>query len=271
MTLDDITHPISKGRAVIARMETDDRGTRSPSVTVITVVRNARAQLERTLRSVAGQSHPHLEYIVVDGGSTDGTPDMIREYGQHVDYWVSEPDRGISDAFNKGIRASSNTYILLLNAGDTFLHDHALRNAAADLTWPIVAFEAVNAVDRGIGCAHYRPRSPRMLARLPHQATFVRRDIYTRYGGYSLDFSVRMDYEFFARVVSSLEPKLVHRPLVRFDETGISSSLKYKYQFEREGYLVEQRYFPGAPGRIGKRLLLPGFWLLSHLVTQERV
>ncbi len=245
--------------------------THGPSVTVITVVRNARAQLERTLRSVAGQSYPRLEYVVIDGGSTDGTPDVIRKYGRHIDHRVSEPDRGISDAFNKGIRASSNTYLLLLNAGDTFLHNHALRDAAEELTWPIVAFEAVNAAGRGIGRAHYRPRSPRTLARLPHQATFVRRDVYARYGGYSLDFSVRMDYEFFARVVSSLEPKLVCRPLVRFDETGISSSLKHKYQFEREGHLVERRHFPGSSGRphrIGKQLLLPGLWLLSRLATQ---
>ena len=93
-----------------------------PLITVVTVVRNGAAQLEETLRSVFAQGYSNLAYIIIDGGSTDGTLEIIRRYADRLTFWVSEPDRGIYDAMNKGWAvARDEGYLLFLGAGDRLL------------------------------------------------------------------------------------------------------------------------------------------------------
>ena len=104
---------------------------RKPLVSVITVCRNAATTVERTVRSVLAQSYKPLEYIIVDGGSTDGTLDIIRRNRRKIARIVSEPDRGISDAFNKGIRLSRGAYVHLLNADDWMEPDTISRGVEA--------------------------------------------------------------------------------------------------------------------------------------------
>src|SRR5688500_4225135 len=91
-----------------------------PRISVITVCKNAQAGIERTLRSVAQQDYPALEYIVVDGASTDASVSIIERHRERIDRFASEPDRGIAHAFNKGIAASTGRWLLMLNAGDAF-------------------------------------------------------------------------------------------------------------------------------------------------------
>jgi putative colanic acid biosynthesis glycosyltransferase len=94
-----------------------------PLISVVTVVRNGRDSIERTIQSVFKQSYPNLEYIVIDGGSTDGTVDIIRQYADRISYWTSEPDRGIYDAMNKALDHVHGEGHLFLNAGDHFVGD----------------------------------------------------------------------------------------------------------------------------------------------------
>ncbi len=89
-----------------------------PLITVITVVYNGAEHLEQTIKSVIEQSYPNIEYIVIDGGSTDGTLDIVKRYEEFIDYWVSEPDEGIYDAMNKGLKLATGDYIMFLNADD---------------------------------------------------------------------------------------------------------------------------------------------------------
>lgn len=100
-------------------------------VSVITVTFNAADNLERTLRSVAGQHYDSMELIVVDGKSTDGTLDIIHRYAGNITKWVSEPDKGIYDAMNKGVRMASGEWIIFMNAGDTFAADDVLQRIFA--------------------------------------------------------------------------------------------------------------------------------------------
>lgn len=89
-----------------------------PQISIITVVYNGKELLEKTINSIVSQSSSNYEYLIIDGGSTDGTLDIIKKYSDKINYWISEKDKGIYDAMNKGIEAAKGEYILFLNAGD---------------------------------------------------------------------------------------------------------------------------------------------------------
>lgn len=93
-------------------------------LSVITVVYNGEAFLEDTIKSIINQTYENIEYIVIDGASTDGTLNIIKKYEDKIDYWVSESDLGIYDAMNKGIDVASGEFINFLNAGDRFVDEH---------------------------------------------------------------------------------------------------------------------------------------------------
>ena len=89
-----------------------------PKVSVITVVYNAVELLERTIRNIRSQTYPNIEFIIIDGGSTDGTLDIINNYADLISYWISEPDKGLYDAMNKGLKAATGDFVWFINAGD---------------------------------------------------------------------------------------------------------------------------------------------------------
>ena len=93
---------------------------KKPLISIITVVYNDKIKLEETILSVIGQTYDNVEFIIIDGSSTDGTINIIKKYEDKIDYWVSEKDSGIFDAMNKGILASKGDYINFMNAGDFF-------------------------------------------------------------------------------------------------------------------------------------------------------
>lgn len=97
-----------------------------PKVSVITVVYNDAGHIEKTLRSVLAQTYPNIEYIVVDGGSTDGTVNIIKRYESRISHWLSEPDEGIYDAMNRGLFIASGTWLIFMNSGDVFYSDSTL-------------------------------------------------------------------------------------------------------------------------------------------------
>ncbi len=97
-------------------------------ISVVTVCYNAVDCIEETMLSVLDQTYPNIEYIVIDGGSSDGTADIIRKYADRLSYWVSEPDKGIYDAMNKGIVAATGDYINFMNAGDRFASNGAVES-----------------------------------------------------------------------------------------------------------------------------------------------
>jgi glycosyltransferase involved in cell wall biosynthesis len=105
----------------------EERGERFPSVAVVTVCLNARNDIEKTIRSVTGQRYPSLEYLILDGGSTDGTVDVIRQYESELAYWTSSPDDGVYPAMQKSLHRVKSEWVLFMNAGDFFLSPNALR------------------------------------------------------------------------------------------------------------------------------------------------
>ncbi len=110
-------------------------------VSIITITYNAEAYLERTIKSIIGQHSRDREYLVIDGGSTDGTLRIIEQYRQHIDYLVSEPDKGLYDAMNKGLQAATGDYVWFMNAGDEIYDESVLEKViakarqGADVIW----------------------------------------------------------------------------------------------------------------------------------------
>ena len=176
-------------------------------VTVITVVRNSVITLPRTIDSIRAQSYPHVEYIVIDGGSTDGTLDILRQRSAGIELWLSEPDRGISDAFNKGIALASGEFIALVNADDWLEPDH-ISLSVESLTRTGAAFSFADLIvhdDTGaplyksVGDERYALRLHHAMPALNHPSIVCRRDVYAQHGLYDLSYKIAMDYEWLLR------------------------------------------------------------------------
>lgn len=231
-----------------------------PRITVVTICKNAVDGIERTLHSVAGQDYPALEYVVVDGASSDGTRAVIDRYRGHIDRFLGEPDRGISHAFNNGIAASTGQWILMLNAGDAFIGSDALRQLVRGIDGSARIVTARSRCGKG-SIPRYRIRDGLGLilkAHLSHQATLVHRDVYAGYGGYDESYRIRMDFDFFLRVLPRERVAFVDRWLVEFEPGGISGRRFLLHWTEGRRALVRNRC--GAAARLQYELL---FLLLS--------
>ena len=201
-----------------------------PLVSIITVVLNGAAHLEQAIRSVLDQDYPNLEYIIIDGGSKDGTLDIIRKYESQIDYWLSEPDRGISDAFNKGITRCSGELIGTINADDNYLPGVITLVAAAHRAGParIIHGGMIGVWGEETMRIAARPW-PRMYWYFDtpyyHPASFVPRIVYERLGAYDIDYHYAMDYEFFLRAnLTGISFHRVQGELARYSFGGRSGS-----------------------------------------------
>jgi glycosyltransferase involved in cell wall biosynthesis len=220
--------------------------TNQPLLSIITISYNDKEALEQTIQSVISQTYDNIEYIVIDGGSTDGTVEMIEKYKNRISYWVSEKDRGISDAFNKGIlQAKDGGYILMLNAGDTFLLEESLSSIVSHLDEEIVSFQIKT--PRGLVLPRqylfYNVLKENDLtallnyiesAHIFHQATFVKKSVYLEVGMYDLFYKIRMDLDFFLRAIKEHRVKFVKEPIVLYLTDGISSQLSNRFRFKLE-------------------------------------
>ena len=106
-----------------------------PTFSIITITYNAVRLVEQTLLNVLSQSYPNIEYIVIDGGSTDGTVDIIKRYESGLAYWVSEPDKGIYDAMNKGLQKATGDYVWFINAGDSLCSSDTVSSMGRRISW----------------------------------------------------------------------------------------------------------------------------------------
>ena len=218
-------------------------------LSIITINYNRKSDLEATLKSVAEQSYNDFEYIVIDGGSTDGSVELIKAYSDRIDYWVSEPDKGIFDAMNKGIRAATREYLLFLNGGDTFLHPDALANAMNYLkagNEDIVYGDILVEMSYGGELRFSYPNTLNfryfLEHDLPHQATFIRRQLFNQYGLYDAYNKINADWTFFVLTICKHQVSYRHIPctFTRFQQGGITETMtKLERVRSQEPFLME--------------------------------
>lgn len=222
-----------------------------PLLTVITVVFNGVKTLEMTIKSVIEQSYDNIEYIVIDGGSSDGTVDLIRQYEYEIDYWVSEKDKGIYDAMNKGIQLAKGKWVALLNADDRYSSQDALIKVAALDDDVLVAASDVF-VDSQEGFKRFSIDDTRPLYKnIPymHTGMFVRPDVYSRLGLFSIEFRIASDIDFIIRIINSkINIYRFHNPLVVMKVGGASDvnftqgRVEYRKIYVRHGGAVLLSY-----------------------------
>ncbi len=174
-----------------------------PLISVVTVVRNAAQQIEQTMQAVFAQSYPNVEYIVIDGGSTDGTLDVIRRYDDRIDYWISERDAGIYDAMNKAVSLVSDpdAYVLFANAGDRLATSFVLEQAISLGGGADLIYGKMRLTDGHVVGIQGRQVELNDLARqtLCHPATLMRRRIFDEVGRFDTTFRIAADYDLIVR------------------------------------------------------------------------
>lgn len=214
-------------------------------LSIITVNYNNADGLRATMQSVAGQSCKEFEYVVVDGGSTDGSVEAIHENEAFIDRWVSEPDGGIYEAMNKGVAMASGEYVLFLNSADCLAGEGVMAEVVPKLGEKDFYIGGVMRQERG-GVMVYPPKVLRasflLMNYLPHQATFIRRQLLVD-RPYRVQYRIAADWEqmVYELIVRGRSYELLEICITLFDVKGISSlrSTYEKQQAERETILHE--------------------------------
>lgn len=206
-------------------------------ITVITATFNSGKTLRDTIESVLRQTYRDVEYIIVDGASRDDTMEIVREYEPRFEgrmRWVSEPDRGIYDAMNKGIGMATGTVVGLLNSDDFYTDERVLERVAAEIMDVDAVYGDIHYVDDGDlnRCVrHYSSKGFRrwkmLMGFMPaHPSFYCRRTVYTRFGLFDTDFRVAADFEQLLRLIyiNRIHTRYVPMDFVTMRTGGASSS-----------------------------------------------
>ncbi|MBQ8446118.1 MAG: glycosyltransferase [Opitutales bacterium] len=207
-------------------------------ITIITVCYNAKTTIERTLLSVFSQTHEQKELIVIDGGSTDGTLEILKKYADKIDVLVSEPDKGIYDAMNKGVANASGDYLIFINADDYFYDEFALERVAQA---PHADFIFGDQYDEEDGV---RTLSDNLDALdvyhmfrgyFAHQSILAKRELFQKYGNFDLSYKICADWDWILRcLVNGATTARVDAPIAVFTVGGASGIAGKKGLLSRE-------------------------------------
>lgn len=200
-----------------------------PVLSIITINYNNKAGLQKTIASVLSQSHK-AEFIVIDGGSNDGSAEVIKQYQNSFSYSVSEADKGIYDAMNKGISKATGDYLLFLNSGDVLAGEKILEEMIPSLgTADIVYGDLITINSKGEKETHHSFEDANvyhlMISTIWHPCAFIKREAFSKCGNYNVDLKLAGDYEFFVRSILKFgaSAKYVPKVISEFDLGGVSN------------------------------------------------
>jgi len=220
-------------------------------ISVITVNYNDKNGLTQTIESLFRQTWQDFEYIVIDGGSKDGSKEVIERYNEKITHWVSEPDKGIYNAMNKGIRAATGDYLFFLNAGDYLYEDTTLEKVQKQID---------GTKDYYYGNVIFKEPEKETTINYPdklsfhfftyncvcHQTSFLRRTLFDDYFYYNEDLKIVSDWEFLIYTICQKNISYQHLDVIvsYYDFGGISSRPESEPQKKAERTIVMEKYFP---------------------------
>lgn len=213
------------------------------TISIITITKNNLDGLKKTFNSVQSQlSLNNIEYIIIDGNSQDGTKEFLNSNSNILSMWISEDDRGISEAFNKGLKFANGEYIIMLNSGDIFISNDVIKNFISKkelYNFDLISFRVLVSKKTYIPSINNRKKIWEN-SELPHQATFVSKKVYEKIGYYNENYRIRMDFEFFARCKkNNFTFSYIPIVIVKYEPGGISMLNSNKRLFWLEGISVK--------------------------------
>ena len=222
-----------------------------PRLSIITINLNDRSGLEKTIKSVINQTYTDYEFLIFDGGSTDGSPDIIAGYASKINYWISEPDRGIYHAMNKGVKEATGEYCLFLNSGDWLVNDNVLINIFSTGRNADILYGDCQVSKAGKVLYVVRPADKLTLKAfirntLPHQATFIKRTLFDTYGLYNECYRLHADYDYWLRtiIIGQCTTEKLRLLIVDYNMDGLSSDTVNNPYLHQEAAAIVSGYFP---------------------------
>jgi len=205
-------------------------------VSIITVSFNSAKTIADTIESVLSQDFPEIEYIIIDGNSSDDTVKIIRKYENRISKWISEKDQGMYDAMNKGIAMATGDVIGILNSDDVYINNHVISDLMAllekqkaqvvfaDLV--LVDQDDDNKILRYYDSGHFHPDKFRFGWMPAHPTVFVRRELYQTVGPFSTTYQIAADYEMLIRMLAIQKAPYAYlpKPVVRMRSGGASTA-----------------------------------------------
>ncbi len=219
----------------------------NPTVSIISVSYNSIRTISDTIKSVLAQTYPNIEYIIIDGSSTDGTIELVNSFGNKISKFTSEPDNGIYDAINKGIRLATGDIIGILHSDDFFYNEFVIEKVVKsfsdndiDAVFGDVQFvdsKKTSKIVRYYSSKHFNPRKFKYGFMPPHPSFYVRRELYDKLGFYKTDYKIAADFELLIRFlyVNQIKCKYLEMIFVSMRTGGVSNrSILSNYTLNKE-------------------------------------
>ncbi|OXS77044.1 hypothetical protein B1B04_01180 [Lysinibacillus sp. KCTC 33748] len=230
---------------------------KGPKISIITACYNAKNTIEQTIQSVLGQTYENIEYIIVDGASTDGTMEIVEKYQDKIDIIVSESDKGVYDAFNKGVGLATGDFINFMNADDYFSTNAIIEEIGLYLfnhSNVMLLHGNVKAIDEITGHWHYRGQSLSLRdfekgQMCPHQSVFTRRELFNEFEGFNIAYRILADVDFTIKTFKKYEKYIEYVPIevAHFRLGGLSSSLQHEKDMHYENAIIHFNHFGNIP------------------------
>lgn len=257
----------------------------NPLVSVITVCFNSERYLERSIKSLLAQNYSNIEHIIIDGGSKDGTLDIIKKYENHISYWVSEPDEGIYDAINKGINVSKGDILYVLHSDDRLYDKDVIKKVVdffnkkeVDLAYGDILSYNLNSPDFSlVRYPHFITKRHFLRGTIGHPAVFLQRNSFRKVGNFDTKYKIASDYEWFLRALFKNHLRAAHmrRVISIFQCNGTSNDESNKDYILLEKKMIESLYFSSFEICVGKciNFFLYGdcFRFILRLIFRKRL
>lgn len=236
-------------------------------ISIIIPVLNSVTVLNEAIESVILQDYSNIELIIIDGGSTDGTVDLIKTFERYIHFWISEPDKGIYDAMNKGIAAATGTWLLFLGADDKLCRG-ILSNIfnSSSFTNTDLIYGKVFITNKRRQLGWQTDYQKLIVFNIPHQAVFYNKSVFEKFKEFNQRYKILADYDLNLKIFGdqSLQKMFIDIPVSIFGNNGISNrTIDYNFFSEKKEYFINQCKILPTDKRLAKYYFFTGVVLIS--------